>query len=66
MITPEEPRVKETGRYSVQQTSAVLGIHRNTLRNYTEAGLIKCGFRKASYRKFYEGREIIRFWKASV
>ena len=66
MITTEEPKVKETGRYSVQQTSAVLGIHRNTLRSYTEQGLIKCGFRKVNYRKFYEGREIIRFWKASV
>lgn len=66
MITPEEPKVSEKGRYSVKQASEVLGIHRNTLRNYTEAGLIKCGFRKASYRKFYEGREILKFWKASL
>lgn len=66
MITTEVPNVKEAGRYSVTQASQALGIHRNTLRNYTEQGLIKCGFRKASYRKFYEGREIIKFWKASV
>lgn len=66
MITAEEPRVSEKGRYSVKQASEVLGIHRNTLRYYTEQGLIKCGFRKASYRKFYEGREIMRFWRASV
>lgn len=66
MITAEEPKVSENGRYSVKQASEVLGIHRNTLRNYTDQGLIKCGFRKVNYRKFYEGREIIRFWKASL
>lgn len=66
MIAAEEPKVNESGRYSVKQASEALGIHRNTLRSYTEQGLIKCGFRRASYRKFYEGREIIRFWKASV
>lgn len=66
MITAEEPKVSEKGRYSVKQASEALGIHRNTLRNYTEQGLIKCGFRKVSFRKFYEGREIMRFWRASV
>lgn len=66
MITAEIPDVKETGRYTVKQACDVLGIHRNTLRNYTDQGLIKCGFRKANYRKFYEGREILKFWKASL
>lgn len=66
MITAEIPDVKETGRYTVKQACDVLGIHRNTLRNYTDQGLIKCGFRKATYRKFYEGREILKFWKASL
>lgn len=35
MITSIEPNVTEKGRYSVMQTSAALGIHRNTLRIYT-------------------------------
>lgn len=64
MITAEEPKVSETGRYSVMQASQALGIHRNTLQKYTEAGFIKCGFRRDTYRKFYEGREILRFWRA--
>jgi DNA-binding transcriptional MerR regulator len=64
MITAVEPTVSATGRYSVTQTTEVLGIHRNTLINYTNKGLIKCGFRRESGRKFYEGREILRFWSA--
>lgn len=66
MIAIEEPKVNKGGRYTVKQTAEALGIHRNTLRHYTKQGLIKCGFRKANYRKFYEGREIIRFWKAAL
>lgn len=66
MITVIEPKVNESGRYSVMQACEALGIHRNTLRNYTEQGLIKCGFRRGNGRKFYEGREIVRFWRAHL
>lgn len=66
MITTNEPKVNEGGRYSVMQACEALGIHRNTLRNYTEQGLIKCGFRRETGRKFYVGREIVRFWRAQL
>lgn len=66
MITAIEPNVSATGRYSVGETSAALGIHRNSLRRYTEQGLIKCGFRRPTARKFYLGSEIIKFWKAQL
>jgi predicted site-specific integrase-resolvase len=66
MITAEEPNVTATGRYSVKETSAVLGIHRNSLRKYTEQGLIKCGFRRQTARKFYLGSEIMKFWRAQL
>lgn len=66
MLTPNEPNVAPTGRYNVTQTCKLLGIHRNTLRNYTNSGVIKCGFRRENYRKFYEGRELTRFWKSQV
>lgn len=66
MITPIEPKVADTGRYSVTETCAALGIHRNSLRKYTDQGLIKCGFRKATCRKFYAGREILKFWRAQM
>lgn len=66
MITAIEPNVSEAGRYSVTETSAVLGIHRNSLRKYTEQGIIKCGFRRQTARKFYLGSEILRFWRAQL
>lgn len=66
MITPVEPQVASEGRYTVGQTCRALGIHRNTLRKYTDAGMIKCGFRRESARKFYLGREIVRFWRAHL
>ena len=66
MITAIEPNVSAAGRYSVTETSAVLGIHRNSLRKYTEQGLIKCGFRRTTARKFYLGSEILRFWRAQL
>lgn len=66
MITPFEPAVSDTGRYSVMETCKVLCIHRNSLRKYTEQGLIRCGFRKLTGRKFYQGREIRNFWRAQL
>lgn len=66
MMTSEEPKVSAEGRYSVGQTCTLLGIHRNTLRRYTEEGRIKCGFRRMDARKFYTGREITRLWRAQL
>lgn len=66
MVTAIEPKVSDTGRYSVTQTCAVLGIHRSTLSRYTEFGLIRCGFRRGNMRKFYKGSEILRFWRAQA
>lgn len=66
MITAEEPKVALTGRYSIRQTCEHLGIHRNTLRKYTEEGHIKCSFRRESFQKVYVGQEIIRFWKSQM
>lgn len=66
MITSIEPKVAETGRYSVTETAAALGIHRNSLRNYTEQGHIKCGYRRQTGRKFYLGSDILKFWRAQL
>lgn len=64
MVTCEEPNVSLTGRYTINATCKLLGIHRNTLAIYTNDGRIKCGYRRENKRKFYLGREILRFWKA--
>ena len=64
MITSIEPQVSLSGRYPAGEAAQLLGIHRNTLKKYTDAGAIKCGFRRESGRKFYAGSEILRFWEA--
>lgn len=66
MIASNEPKVMPTGRYSVSETCRALGICRNTLLRYTQAGMIKCGFRRHTRRKFYTGMEILKFWRATV
>lgn len=63
MMTSEEPKVTNTGRYSTTQTAKALGIHRNTLRKHTELGHIKFGIRKGTARKFYLGYDILKFWR---
>lgn len=65
-MTTTIPQVPDTGRFNVAQTSLLLGINRSTLRRYTDAGLIRCGFRKTNYKKFYTGQEIKRFWEAQL
>ena len=64
MMTPEEPKVAPTGRYSVTETCRALGVHRNTLQRYTDAGKIRCGYRRANMRKFYTGMEILKLWRS--
>lgn len=66
MVTAIEPKVTPTGRYTVKQTCECLGIHRNTLRRYTDEGHIKCSFRRESARKIYLGKEILRFWNSQL
>ena len=66
MVTATEPQVAPNGRYTVKQTCEHLGIHRNTLRRYTEEGHIKCNFRRETARKIYLGVEILRFWKSQL
>ena len=61
-----EPICEKTGRYSVDETCKILGIHRNSLRKYTDEGLIKVGFRKATARKFYTGENILAFWREKM
>ena len=56
MITANMPEIKATDQLSIGEAAAVLGVHRNTMRRYTEQGLIKC--------RFFLGADILRFWKS--
>ena len=71
MITSIEPAVHPQGRYSIKETSDMLGIHRNTLYKYVRAGYIKPMFKRQRVmvnqpRVRFLGAEIIRFWHSFV
>ena len=70
MVTGEEPKVKPNRRYTINETCALLDIHRNTLRAYVRAGYIKPytpakrprELQARSPRTRFLGSEITRFW----
>lgn len=66
MITSNQPVVEASARYSINETCAILCVSRKTLAKYTVAGLIKCGYRKATMKKFYTGLDIMKFWNATA
>lgn len=66
MITPTRPNVDERGYYTTTATAAALGMHRNSILNYTVRGLLRCEFRPESCRKVYSGAEILRFWHSRL
>lgn len=55
--------VNDTDQFTITQAAKILDIHRNTLCRHTDEGMIKCGYRKHSGRKFYTGKEIKRYWR---
>ena len=63
-MTAEEPNVVKTGRYSRKETAEKLKISQRTLDRHTEGKKIHCKYRRVNKRPFYEGSEIIRYWKS--
>lgn len=61
-MTGIQPNVRPAGRYTINETCELLGIHRNTLRRYSANGLIRYNIHKSTMGKFYTGLEILRFW----
>ncbi len=64
-MTSTEPQVSLSGRYSINQTCALLEMHRNTLRTKTKMGLISCVITKDGHTK-YKGVDILRFYRAEL
>ena len=64
-MTRDCPRVNAPSLYSVIETCSLLEIHRNSLTNYTRAGLIKCVTRPNG-RRYYKGSEIVKFWNKTI
>lgn len=68
-LTVKKPVCDPEARYSITQTCELLGIHRDTLRDYTDKKyLIKCGLRRLGnkVKKYYLGSEILRFWQSQI
>jgi len=63
MITAEEPKVADTGKYSMTQAAKALGIHTNTLLNYVKQGRIRHSVRRTNGRKCFTGYELKKFWR---
>jgi len=66
MMVAIEPKVNAEGRYSLQEASDLLGVHRTTLLRWVNEGKIRYGIRRSNSRRFYLGREILRFWRAEI
>lgn len=64
MVTSIQPNIDPTARYTISETCELLGIHRNTLRSYVNAGYIKT-VQKIHGQRF-KGSEILRFWNSFV
>lgn len=68
-MNDQRPKVTENGRYTIKQTHTELGIDRNTLYKYTHVTCeIPCNYRivGGKKRKFYNGRDILRFWDSKT
>ena len=60
-MNQEVPNVSMTGHYNIKRTSDELGLHRNTLRSIPSS-LLPVHYHKATGRKFYLGKEILKYW----
>ena len=56
--------VNPKGLYPMGEAAKALGIDRSTLRRKTEAGIIKCQYRRDTGRRMYRGAELIRYHEA--
>lgn len=66
MITMQEPQVMPSRRYSIKETTMLLGVARSTLNDWDKKGYIRSHCHKISMRKFYTGLDILRCWRAIV
>lgn len=63
MMCFEQPNVKPNGYYPIGVAAARLGIHRNTLRKYSDNGEIKGTIaRSYPFRLLFTGRELLKLW----
>ena len=65
-MTNVEPKIADAGRYTMTETCKALGIHRNTIRRWLQAGKMKVKFRRIDKLKVIEGSEIKKAWRVAL
>ena len=60
----DEPKLSDTARVPIGKAAEILGISRDTLRNHTNNGYVKCGYNRINKRRFYTGKELKRYWRS--
>ena len=65
-MTHIQPQTIPGARYDITKTCELLGIHRNSLRIYTENKDIVAEYHAPTARKLYTAEEIQRFWLSTV
>lgn len=63
MITPIPPQVHDRGKYTTCQVTALLGIHRNTLKAYADAAGVSKRKSRNCNRTVYLGSDIKKIWR---
>lgn len=61
-MNANQPQLNKDGRYSIAETCQFLGIHRHTLKAWTEKGIIKSIRRRSNGRPAYKGIDILSCW----
>lgn len=64
-MVAEEPKVNITGKYPISEAAAALGYSRRHLLRLADEGLIGFVCSRKNGRKYFTGREILRFWKTN-
>ena len=65
-MTHIQPQTIPGARYDITQTCALLGIHRNSLRIYTENRDIVAEYHAPTALNLFRGIELPRFWQSTV
>lgn len=60
-ISPEPPDVKPNGRYTTAESARKLGVHRNTITNMFNSGLLRA-INPTADKLRYSGKELMRVW----
>ena len=56
----------KTGKYSTMEAARLLGVHRNTLGLWVSKGYLKCYLCHRTGRRYYMGKDLMRFARIRI